>query len=277
MEILNWQEIKLWFPKRNRDSNKSDFGHILVIGGDYGMGGAVRMAAEAAMRTGAGLVSVATQAEQLSIVSGPRPEIMCHSVKKSEELAPLFAKATVCVVGPGLGTSQWSRNLLSAIWQVPEPKIVDADGLNLLAENPHNDPNWILTPHPGEASRLLKCTVSEIQQDRIGSIQKLQKQYGGVVVLKGQGTLVYDGSRSPKICPAGNPGMSSGGMGDVLSGVIGGLVAQGFTLTKAAQAGVLIHSMAADYAAKDYGERGLIATDLFPYLRVLVNNNSWSL
>jgi ADP-dependent NAD(P)H-hydrate dehydratase / NAD(P)H-hydrate epimerase len=271
VENLNWQEIKLFFPKRKRDSNKGNFGHALVIGGDYGMGGAVRMAAEAAIRVGAGLVSAATRPEQLSIVSGPRPEIMCHPIKQPEDLQPLLSRATVCVIGPGLGKGQWPRSLLPTIWQAAQPKVVDADGLNLLAENPHHDSNWVLTPHPGEASRLLKCKVDEVQQNRLDAIKKLQAQYGGVIVLKGHGTLVYDGSSLPKICLAGNPGMSSGGMGDVLSGVIGGLIAQGFSLKTAAEAGVLIHSLAADHAAKEYGERGLIATDLFPYLRALVN------
>lgn len=268
---LDWEQIKLLLPQRRRDANKGDYGHVLVAGGDYGMGGAVRMAAEAALRVGAGLVSVATRPEHVPIVNSCRPEIMCHQINTPEDLDPLIARATVLVIGPGLGKREWSRNLFNKLLQTSLPKIIDADGLNLLAETSYHSEEWILTPHPGEASRLLKCTVAEIQEDRPAAATRLQKQYGGVIVLKGAGTLIQGSEPEPTLCAAGNPGMASGGMGDVLSGVIGGLVAQKLPLLAAAQSGVLIHSLAADMAASNGGERGLLACDLLPYLRSLVN------
>lgn len=271
MQILDWQQIKLLFPKREKDTSKSNYGHVLVIGGDHGMGGAVRMAAEAALRVGAGLVSVATRPEHITLVSGSRPEIMCYPIHALEDLDILMARATTLVIGPGLGKSKWSKELFDKTFNASQPKIIDADGLNLLAEENSSNQNWILTPHPGEAARLLKCNIGEIQHDRVAAVKKLQKQYGGVAVLKGMGTLVQSDDLPPMLCSAGNPGMATGGMGDVLSGVIGGLVAQKLPLSAAAQAGVLIHSLAADQAAAEKGERGLLAADLFPYLRSLVN------
>ncbi len=271
METLAWAKLKKNLPKRALNSNKGDFGHILVVGGDYGMAGAVRMAAEAALRVGAGLVSVATHAEHVPIVNADRPEIMCHSVRSLEDLEPLLARATVLVVGPGLGKSAWSQELFNVLLACKQPKIIDADGLNLLSEKSLQSEHWVLTPHPGEAARLLNLTVAEIQQNREDSVQKLQNRYGGIAVLKGFGTLVCTAQSEIFICKAGNPGMSTAGMGDVLSGVIGGLAAQKLSLAEAAKTGVLIHSLAADMAAADKGERGLLANDLFPYLRKLVN------
>ncbi len=267
--------LGLLLPKRRRHANKGDYGHVLVIGGDYGMGGAVRMAAEAALRVGAGLVSVATRPEHVGVVTTCRPEIMCHQIHVPEDLDSLLQRATVLVIGPGLGKSEWSRKLFNHLINFNLPKVIDADGLNLLAEAPQKQTQWILTPHPGEAARLLKITVSEIQQDRQKAVKSLQKNYGGVAILKGAGTLVQNGLLNQAIhCSAGNPGMASGGMGDVLSGVIGGLLAQKLDLTQAAEIGVQIHSQAADQAAAQGGERGLLACDLLPYLRLLVNPDS---
>ena len=213
---LDWQALKFLLPKRQRETSKSDYGHVLVVGGDYGMGGAVRMAAEAAMRVGAGLVSVATRPEHIAIVSGCRPEIMCHQINAPADLDPLIARATVLVIGPGLGKSDWSQGLLTKLRMAAQPKIIDADGLNLLAEKPVHRDDWVLTPHPGEAARLLKCTVAEVQQDRFAAAKKCQHQYGGVVVLKGAGTIIQSDDPVAMLCPAGNPGMASGGMGDII-------------------------------------------------------------
>jgi ADP-dependent NAD(P)H-hydrate dehydratase / NAD(P)H-hydrate epimerase len=268
---LEWKALKQRLPQRLRDTSKSDYGHVLVIGGDHGMGGAVRMAAEAALRVGAGLVSVATRPEHLTIVSGCRPEIMCHRIQAPEELAALLQRATVLVIGPGLGKSEWSKSLFNVLLQAPQPKIIDADGLNLLAEQDRRSETWILTPHPGEAARLLGQTAAQIQADRVGALTQLQHRYGGVIVLKGAGTLLKDAAAGPFLCPAGNPGMASAGMGDVLSGVIGGLLAQQLSLLDAAQVGVMIHSMAADQAAAANGERGLLACDLMPFIHRLAN------
>lgn len=272
-QLLSEDMLDSFLPKRSRDAHKGIYGHVLVVGGDYGMGGAVRLAAEAALRVGAGLVSVATRPEHVTLVSGVRPELMCHQVSHTSDLQPLLERASVLVIGPGLGQSEWAHSLLEYLLDTPLPKVLDADSLNLLSQHPKKRDDWILTPHPGEASRLLNEAVSEIQSNRFGAVSELQSQYGGVVVLKGAGTLVKGESKMTYVCPAGNPGMASGGMGDVLSGVIGGLLAQKIPLLAAANLGVFIHSTAADRAAKEGGERGLLATDLLSHMRPLVNPN----
>jgi NAD(P)H-hydrate epimerase len=148
--------------------------------------------------------------------------------------------------------------------------VVDADALNLLAAESMQKKSWVLTPHPGEAARLLNCSTKEAQESRLQSVQALQKKYSGVVVLKGSGTLVADETRVA-ICTAGNPGMASGGMGDVLTGIIAGLIAQGLSIYDAARFGVQLHAQSADIAAEQ-GMRGMLASDLFTPLRKLVNN-----
>lgn len=264
------------FLPRDRDAQKGDFGHVLVIGGDYGMGGAVRLAAEAALRVGAGLVSVATHPEQVTLVSSARPEIMCHGIQKASELSFLLEKCSVIVLGPGLGKSKWSRALFESVLSCDLPQVLDADALNLLSESPCQQHHWILTPHPGEAARLLQQDVKTVQADRIESANALANRYQGVVVLKGADTIVQQENALPAICPLGNPGMATAGMGDVLSGVIGGLLAQHFSLLQAAKIGVLLHAAAGDEAAKINGERGLIATDLMLPLHRLVNTGARS-
>jgi NAD(P)H-hydrate epimerase len=255
---------------RPRNAHKGRNGHVLVVGGDSGMLGAARMAGEAAGRAGAGLVSIATRRSHAASIAAVRPELMVHGIESAVELAPLLAKATVVAIGPGLGQSAWSRELLGAVLDSRRPLVVDADALNLLAHEPVKRDNWVLTPHPGEAARLLNQSAAAIQRDRFAAITALQRKLGGIVVLKGAGSLVRDAEGPTAVCDHGNPGMASGGMGDVLTGVIAGLAAQGLTLYQAAQAGVCIHGAAADQAARQ-GERGMRATDLMPHLRTLVN------
>jgi ADP-dependent NAD(P)H-hydrate dehydratase / NAD(P)H-hydrate epimerase len=261
---------KPW-PQRNRCSHKGSYGHVLVVGGDLGYSGAARLAGEAALRVGAGLVSVATRREHSAYMNLNRPELMCHSIENASQLSFLLEKASVIVLGPGLGQSDWSKELFAVVQDLQKPTIVDADGLNLLAQSPKKKNNWILTPHPGEAARLRNCSTVEIQQDRFFSASDIQARYGGVTVLKGAGTLIASEDEMA-ISSTGNPGMASGGMGDVLTGVIAGLLAQGFSLTNAAQQGVLGHGWAADLAAaQKAGERGLLASDLMPYLKQWAN------
>ena len=270
METLHLEQFQNYLKPRARDSHKGDFGHVLIIGGDVGFSGAVRMAAEAALRVGAGLVSVATRPEHAFMINAERPEIMSHAVSSVVSLNVLLEKATTIVLGPGLGRSKWSQTLFNAVIKCEQPMVVDADGLNLLAEKPFKKSNWILTPHAGEAGRLLKKTPAEIQSDRESQVKLLQKEYDGFVVLKGAGSLIA-GPSLLAMCEAGNPGMATGGMGDVLSGVLGGLIAQKIPLNIASKLGVLIHAMAGDMAAK-MGERGMIASDLMPFLRKIVNH-----
>ena len=259
-------------PRRPRSSHKGDFGHVLVVGGAPGMSGAARLAAEAAARSGAGWVSVATHADHAGILNVGRPELMCHAVGADPHrtLEPLLARATVVAIGPGLGRDAWARELLAAVWDADVPLILDADALNLLAQTPRRREDWVLTPHPGEAARLLGITSAAVQADRPGAVVALQERFGGVVVLKGSGTLIADGKRL-RLCAAGNPGMASGGMGDVLTGIVAGLLAQGLASDVAAAAGVVAHGLAGDAAAHAGGERGLLTSDLLPALRPLLN------
>lgn len=268
--LVERQAVAAALRPRRRDAHKGNFGHVLVIGGDQGMGGAARMAAEAAARVGAGLVSLATRPEHCAGLLAARPELMCHGVTTAADLQPLFHRASTVVLGPGLGRSAWGRTLFDAALNFGGPILVDADGLNLLAESPRRNDRWVLTPHPGEAGRLLGVAAGQIQQDRFAAAGRLAERFGGVVVLKGAGTVIKGPDALPAVCQTGNPGMSSGGMGDVLSGVIGGLLAQGMAPLDAAAIGVWIHGAAADRAAVD-GERGMLALDLMPHLRELVN------
>lgn len=270
IETLHINHFEGKLTPRTRNAHKGMYGHVVIIGGDYGYSGAVRLAAEAALRVGAGLVSVVTRPDIALTLNLARPEMMCHGVQSVKGLALLLKKATVVIIGPGMGVSTWAKKIWSFVLKSKKTLVVDADALNLLAAKPTQYVDWILTPHPGEAARLLKCTKEDIQEDRVAAIKKLQKKMGGVVVLKGAGSLVLAPGEPLALCDAGNPGMATAGMGDVLSGVIGGFLAQGLSLADAAKCGVLIHAMAGDLAAKE-GERGMLASDLFPYLRHLVN------
>lgn len=255
---------------RKCGSHKGSYGHVLVIGGDEGMAGAVRLAGEAALRVGAGLTSVATRAIHAASISAQRPELLCHAVDHVDQIRRLLEAASVVAIGPGLGQSNWSRQLWEAVLESSLPLVVDADALNLLATQSLRRANWILTPHPGEAARLLGCSTSQIQDDRFHAVNELHRRYGGVIVLKGAGTLVFSDGQPVAICDAGNPGMASGGMGDLLTGIIAGLIAQGLPLDAAARLGVALHTEAGDRAARA-GQRGMLASDLLTYVRHLVN------
>jgi len=261
---------KSWQP-RNRCAHKGSYGHVLIIGGDVGYSGAVKLAGEAALRIGAGLVSIATHNTHAAFLNVNRPELMCHGVSNIQDLSLLIDKATVVVIGPGLGQSLWAKALFDFTLTINKPLIIDADALNLLAKSQKSNSNWVLTPHPGEAARLLNFTTADIQHDRYTAALSLQSKYKGVVVLKGAGTLIAS-DHECIVSSTGNPGMATGGMGDVLAGLIAGLVAQGESLIDAAQHGVYGHGYAADRAVEYNGERGLLATDLMPYLRNWVNN-----
>jgi NAD(P)H-hydrate epimerase len=257
-------------PRRHRTTHKGQQGHVLIIGGSIGMAGAARLSGEAALRVGAGLVTVATRPENIAAVVAQRPELICRGVDRADALESLIEKADVVAIGPGLGQDEWAHSLMRRAVQSDLPMIIDADGLNLLAQFPCRGERRVLTPHPGEAGRLLGISTAEVQDDRLGTVRRIAEQYGGTVVLKGAGTLVMEHGHPPSICDQGNPGMASPGMGDVLTGVIAGIAAQTSELSEAARAGVLVHAMAGDMAARR-GERGLLASDLFTYLPTCVN------
>ncbi|MEH6812655.1 MAG: NAD(P)H-hydrate dehydratase, partial [Motiliproteus sp.] len=274
LALIDQAYVAHYLPARNRGAHKGSFGHLLIIGGNQGMAGAVLMAAEAAARSGAGLVSVATRPEHVGSCHARCPEVMAHGVSRAEQIEPLLARATTVLIGPGLGAGAWAEQMLAAVSASNLPSVWDADALNLLSRSANlqslMNQSRIITPHPGEASRLLGCSIADIQADRFAAVKSLQQRYGGVSILKGAGSLVCDGIDT-RLCKQGNPGMASGGMGDVLAGIIASLLAQQLPPMAAAAVAVRVHAEAADRAAAATGERGLLATDLIGYLGVLLN------
>jgi ADP-dependent NAD(P)H-hydrate dehydratase / NAD(P)H-hydrate epimerase len=258
-------------PPRARDAHKGDCGHVLAIGGDHGTAGAIRLCGEATLRGGAGLVSIATRTENIFALNSARPELMAHGVHGPQELQPLVDRADVLAVGPGLGQGAWGHALWLTAIDSGKPLVLDADGLNLLAREPHRfSVPTVLTPHPGEAARLLGKAIAEVQLDRFASARALAQRYNAVVVLKGSGSLIAHPDGRLDVCIWGNPGMASGGMGDLLTGVIAALLAQACSAWDAARIGVGLHARAGDLAARR-GERGLLASDLLEPLRTLGN------
>lgn len=278
-EVETWplDEMRAWLPARRPDAHKGDFGHVMIIGGDTGCGGAALMAAEAAARGGAGLVSLATRPEHITASLSRCPEVMVCGVATGQALEPWLTRPTVLVVGPGLGQAAWGEQMLQQALKTGLPLVLDADALNLMSRPeflqhcPKRD-NWLLTPHPGEAARLLQSTSVKIQQDRFSAIKQLQATFGGAIILKGAGSIITGPHHLPlNLLRTGNPGMASGGMGDVLSGLLGALLAQGLNVTQAANLGASLHAAAADLAVKEFGERSLLATDLLPFMGTLLH------
>jgi NAD(P)H-hydrate epimerase len=272
LERILETEILQALPRRRRAAHKGDFGKVLIVGSGPSMPGATRLAGEACLRVGAGLVTVAVAPENLAAIASGRPELICLPFREAEELQEAIERAQVIAVGPGLGRSSWAREALDAVLQSGKPLVVDADALNLVAEAARKPDltNCILTPHPGEASRLLGVDTDHVQQDRLNALSSLVERYGATVVLKGAGTLVGAPSRTPAVCERGNPGMASAGMGDVLTGTVAGILAQCRDTWLAARVGVLVHAMAGDAVART-GERGLLASDVARELRTCVN------
>jgi NAD(P)H-hydrate epimerase len=280
--FLDYQ--KLIIP-RSKTNHKGSFGRVLLIGGDQSMGGAIAIAGMAALRVGAGLVHVACHADNAAMVTGIQPELMCSGITKASELDTLIKNASVIALGPGLGQSAWSQMIFAKVIEEKKLKVLDADALNLLAHNHHYSANWVLTPHPGEAGRLLASTAKEVastakevNENRFAASAALQEKYGGVSVLKGAGSIVQS-INDCGICLDGNPGMASGGMGDALTGILVGLLAQfenklsttEISIAEVVRLAVSLHSHAADCIANIQGERGMLASDLISQLPKLVN------
>jgi NAD(P)H-hydrate epimerase len=263
--------IQQALPRRARSAHKGDFGRVVIVGGGVGMPGAVRLAGEACLRVGAGLVTVAVAPENVPAIAAGRPELICLPLVDAEALNEAFEHADVIAIGPGLGRTPWARSVLDRALGASKPLVVDADALNIVADSrtPGRE-GWVLTPHPGEAARLLGTDTDEIQRDRLAALERLVARYHGTVVLKGAGTLVGAPGRTPALCERGNPGMATAGTGDVLTGTIAGILAQCRDPWLAARAGVLVHAMAGDAAAR-MGERGLLASDVARELHNCVN------
>lgn len=271
---LTHRVLRAALKPRGRNVHKGDNGHVLCIGGGHGMGGAIRMTAEAALRSGAGLVSVACHGDHAGAMSQARPELMCRATRSRDDVLPLVERADVVAIGPGLGQGEddddWGGPLWSAVLSSEKPLIVDADALNRLAQSPVARGHWILTPHPGEAARLLGWPTQAVVDDRVSAVQTMARQYDAIVVLKGAGTLIA----TPEelwLCTDGNPGMAVGGMGDLLTGVIAALLGQGLSMSEAASLGVYVHARAGDRCAAQAGQRGLLPTDLLESIRYFVN------
>ncbi|MCC5855176.1 MAG: NAD(P)H-hydrate dehydratase [Idiomarina sp.] len=265
---LEPNQLLQWLPRRAANSHKGSFGHVLIIGGCVGMAGAVRMAGEAALRSGAGKVSVICEPDQEAIVAAT-PELMVRGLQSNAaEAEALIEAATLIVIGPGLGQGSFGQGWWERVRELDKPLIIDADALNFLAREPLQREDWVLTPHPGEAARLLDTTTQSVQRHRWDAAETLQETYGGVVVLKGAGSIIQS-AEAVAVSTYGTPAMATAGMGDLLTGIIAGICAQraalGIDLWAATCASVLVHGLAGDSAAAGR-TRGLLATDLLQEL-----------
>ncbi len=251
--------------KLRREIHKGDAGNIWIIGSCVGMLGATLLAGEAALRCGSGLVTIGTDARHLGLPALHQPELMSNDALQ----ATACAAADVVVLGPGLGLSDWSEQVFDRFIDCECLLVVDADALKWLARKPRRRANWVLSPHPGEAAKLLECTTAAVQADRLYAAGEIAAKFGGGCVLKGAGSLVVDENGAAWLCDKGNPGMATAGMGDVLSGILGSLLGQK-QLPHSAAAAVWLHAVAGDCAAQQIGERGLLARDVIAHLPLLL-------
>lgn len=265
------------FRKRESDTHKGDYGHLMVIAGSLGKAGAAAMAAKGALRSGAGLVSVAAPMGLVPVIQQQVFEAMCIPSAESidgtlgigaeEELIKAAGRMTACAVGPGLSTHyETVQTIRGFIQRLTLPLVVDADGINALAGSldilKRLKAPAVLTPHPGEMGKLLGVSSNDVQKDRIGIASDFAKHYNVTLVLKGAGTVIASPAGDVFINSTGNPGMATAGTGDVLTGMIGGLLAQGYPEVQAACLGVYLHGLAGDLAAKEKGETSLVAGDM---------------
>jgi len=269
-----WRQPLYKVNRRPAHGHKGMFGHVLVIGGNKGMAGAAVMAAMASARVGAGLVSVATHGEHANILNSHYPQLMIHAVENAQSLLPLLARATVVALGPGLGRDAWAQQLFRQVIAHRRVKVVDADGLHGLSVQNHKRDDWVLTPHPGEAGRLLGCDSHAVESDRFSACRTITEKFGGICLLKGVGSLIYGAQAGMTINTSGNPGMATAGMGDCLTGIVAGLLAQGLKPYDAACFGAGLHGAAADVVAAQDGECGMTAWDLIPVLQRLINGKN---
>jgi len=254
-------------------AHKGRFGHVLLIGGDHGFGGAILLSTQMALRSGAGMVSLATRPEHVPAALTRVPEAMALGTSSANQLVGLLEKVSTLVVGPGLGQASWGRALLSAAANASLQQVWDADALNLLASGFVQLPkDCVITPHPGEAARLLAIGTAEVQADRPAAALALSKKYSAVVVLKGSGSLIAHPDGRLSLCHQGHPAMATGGLGDVLAGLIGALLAQGMDAFDAACLAVWLHANAGMQQGK-FG-RGLAASDLIPAIRQLLEEQA---
>lgn len=258
---------------RSPDAHKGQFGHLLVIGGDRGFGGAALLSTESALRSGAGMVSLATRAEHVPAALARLPEVMAVGVSSANQLMGLLEKISVIVIGPGLGDAAWGKSLLSVAANARQPQVWDADALNQLATGSVELPaNCVITPHPGEAARLLGLSTAEVQADRLKVARALSQKFNAVTILKGAGSLIASPEGRVSRCDQGHPAMATAGLGDVLAGLVGALLAQGMPAYEASCLAVWLHAAAGERQGS-LG-RGLAASDLIPAIRQLLEEQS---
>ena len=275
---FKFNDVKSLLPKRSSNSHKGDFGSTLVLGGDKNMGGAAIMAAEAALKSGSGLVSLISHQTHLKASLVRNPEIMAIGCDLPEEAALNLVDKNVFVCGPGLSLSTWSEQIVNMLIKHLERNdgsvIFDAGALRYIAKNNVSlraiRGSIILTPHPGEAADLLGVSVKEIQQDRIKAAKDLAAQYNATIILKGAGTVIVD--EKIYVCEEGGPELATGGTGDILAGIIGSLIAQGLSAQNASLLAVATHGLAGSEFVKLHGEKGLAASELIPLIRKKINN-----
>ena len=262
---------------RNSKSHKGDFGHVLVVAGNIGFGGAALLSSKAAIKIGAGLVSLATRSEHLQAALSFAPEVMTKPVDSGQSLENYLDFPTVICLGPGLGKDYWSEQMiyksLENTHKNKTPILIDADGLNLLPEFSKKLPlpkKIVLTPHLGEAARLLNTSVEKVKKNRVSAAKRISNKYNSVVVLKSHETLICKEDKI-YICDKGNPGMATAGMGDVLSGMISGLIAQKLSLFEAACLGVDLHARAGDIYSEKNNQQSLLPTDIIDLFARVIN------
>ncbi|MDI3257746.1 MAG: NAD(P)H-hydrate dehydratase [Kyrpidia sp.] len=270
VRLIGEEDVKVWLPPRPYDANKGTFGHVLVVAGHPRMWGAALMSGMGAYRSGAGLVTVAVRGEWIPPWLGVHPELMTAFWNEPEETVELVEGKQALVVGPGLprfdGDVAWLKALLSRV----NAAVVDAGALDMWKEAAAD--GWrptakiVLTPHPKEMARLTGLETAEVQADRIEVARRVARTYGCTVALKGAYTVIAESEERVWVSPTGNPGMATGGTGDVLAGIIGSFLAQGLPPVRAAGAAVYLHGLAGDIAARSNGMTALVATDLLAVL-----------
>ena len=275
---FSYKDIKSKLPVRIKDAHKGNHGKLLIVAGDEGYGGAGILTSEAALKTGTGLVKLLTRKSHVSPSLAKNPEVMVCGSDNAQDLEQNFLWPNVFVCGPGMFENYWSEQLLYKLITYAKknriPTLLDAGALRLLTKEPFTKmalpKDIILTPHPGEASSLLGITTEKIQKNRLKAVKDLHIKFGGIIVLKGHGTVIHDGKES-YLCSSGGPELAVAGSGDILSGVIGSLMAQGLQPLDAAIAGVALHANAGDFFAKEMGNIGLAASELIPHIRNALN------
>ena len=268
--IIDRKYVFNHLQKRSLDSHKGDFGHIGIFGSGKGMHGASLLAGEAALRSGAGKVSIFMHSSHRELIDNPRSELILNFMDNIIQVESIINNLDVLVLGPGLGKDKWASDVFDFIVKYPQPKVIDADGLVFVKEKKLKQDNWVLTPHPGEAAALLNTSSKDIQKNRQLSLKNISNKFGGVIILKGHNTMIGYGENPSNICLKGNPGMATAGSGDVLAGIVSAMIGQGLSLFEASSVAVEIHANAGDLASMD-GERGLVAGDIIDEIRGCVN------